>query len=72
MRSIGAGSSAGIVESFDEFIGLGSIKDSENRVWPFHCISLDDGTRTIEVGVHVVFSTEFRVAREEAVHIIRQ
>jgi hypothetical protein len=34
-------------------------------------VSLEDGTRTVEIGVRVSFVQGFRVARPEAVHIIR-
>lgn len=62
----------GIVTQFDEFIGLGEITDTKARVWPFHCVSIADGTRTIPVGTQVVFTPAFRVSRSEAVLIIPQ
>jgi hypothetical protein len=61
---------SGTVTQFDEFIGLGEITDDKRRVWPFHCVSIADGTRTIAVGAHVSFLPAFRVARSEAVSII--
>jgi len=60
----------GVVVSFDAAIGLGTIKDQDGGVWPFHCISIADGSRTIDVGADVTFRTAFRVARNEAVQII--
>lgn len=59
----------GIVTQFDRKVGLGEITDGEGRVWPFHCAMLTDGTRTIEVGTEVQFTTKFHVAREEAFEI---
>ena len=61
---------SGIVTQFDEFIGLGEITDLKARVWPFHCVSIADGTRTIPVGTQVSFTPAFRVSRSEAVSII--
>ena len=61
---------SGQVTQFGEFIGLGEITDSKGRVWPFHCVSIADGTRTIPVGTHVSFTPAFRVSRSEAVSII--
>ena len=59
-----------IVEPTALFVrGLGEITDSASVVWPFHCVSIADGSRTIEVGQAVMFRTGFRVARPEAVSI---
>lgn len=63
---------SGTVKIFDAVIGLGIIRDSDGNEWPFHCISIADGTRSIDIGAQVIFSTAFRVAREEAVHITLQ
>lgn len=59
----------GVVTQFDEYVALGEITDSDGRVWPFHCVSIDDGTRTIPTGTAVQFETAWRVARVEAVDI---
>ncbi len=59
----------GVVTQFDDYVALGEITDSHGRVWPFHCVSIADGTRTIEVGAKVQFETDWRVARVEAVNI---
>jgi cold shock CspA family protein len=59
----------GIVTAFNDAHGLGEITDSASVVWPFHCVSIADGSRTIEVGQSVVFRTGFRVVRPEAVSI---
>ncbi len=59
----------GVVTQFDDFVALGEITDSSGRVWPFHCVSIADGTRTIEVGAKVQCETAWRVARVEAVDI---
>ena len=59
----------GVVTQFDEYVALGEITDSTGRVWPFHCVSIADGTRTIDTGAKVQFETAWRVARVEAVDI---
>jgi len=59
----------GTVTAFDEYVALGTITDSDGRTWPFHCVSIADGTRTIEVGARVQFETAWRVKRVEAVDI---
>lgn len=59
----------GVVTQFDEYVALGEITDSTGRVWPFHCVSIADGTRTIDTGAEVQFETAWRVARVEAVDI---
>lgn len=59
----------GTVTQFNRQVGLGEITDTHAHVWPFHCVSLADGTRTIEVGTSVVFDVQFHVVREEAFNI---
>jgi hypothetical protein len=59
----------GSVTSFDARRGLGEITDTEGRVWPFHCAVIADGTRLIEVGAAVSFTTAFHVVRDEAFDI---
>ena len=59
----------GIVTAFDEARGLGTITSSTGTRWPFHCVSLLDGSRTVEVGREVTFSVAFRVLRLEAVDV---
>ena len=49
--------------------GLGEIADDSGTVWPFHCVSIADGSRDIAVGTRVEFAVEFRVKRDEAVAI---
>jgi cold shock CspA family protein len=59
----------GTVTAFNDAHGLGEITDSASVEWPFHCVSIADGSRTIDVGQSVKFRTGFRVARPEAVSI---
>ena len=62
---------AGKVISFDEVRGMGSIVDGHDREYPFHCVSIADGTRQIEVNQAVEFMVGFAVARTEAVAITK-
>lgn len=46
---------AGIVERFDVEVGLGTITAETGDAWDFHCTTIADGTRTIQVGAPVSF-----------------
>ncbi|CAB4666934.1 unannotated protein [freshwater metagenome] len=59
----------GHVVAFDFHAGLGEIRDEQGRVWPFHCVSLSDGSRSIDIGTHVKFIVRFHVQRDEAFDI---
>lgn len=60
---------SGMVTAFDARRGLGEITDSVGHVWPFHCAVIADGSRLIDVGAYVSFTTAFHVARDEAFDI---
>ncbi|MEL6982293.1 MAG: hypothetical protein AAFO29_07705 [Actinomycetota bacterium] len=49
------GVARGVVTDFDVEVGLGTIVDADQVMWPFHCTAIADGSRTIEVGVEVTF-----------------
>lgn len=59
----------GTVLEFDESVGLGLVSDDGGRRWPFHCVSIADGTRAIDVGTRVTFRLRFCTLRREAVSI---
>lgn len=59
----------GHVIGFDAHAGLGEIRDDDGRVWPFHCVAISDGSRSIEIGAEVSFVTRFHIKREEAFRI---
>ncbi len=59
----------GTVEEFDEAEGLGTIGAADGRRFPFHCIEIADGTRTIEVGAEVRFRVLAKLGRWEAADI---
>lgn len=69
MSSSADNTKRGVVTAFDDYVALGEITDNDGNVWPFHCVSIADGSRTIVVGAQVQFETQFHVARHEAVNI---
>lgn len=57
----------GVVVSFDEERGLGSVRDELGRELPFHCTAIADGTRRIDPGTEVSFlSAPGHLGRMEA------
>jgi len=50
--------STGIVSSFDERIGLGTVVLDDGRHLEFHATAIADGTRAIEPGAHVIVGVE--------------
>ncbi len=59
----------GVVTQFDARRGLGEITYNTGQVWPFHCAVIADGSRSINVGESVTFTTAFHVVRDEAFDI---
>ncbi len=51
-----SGGGRGVVTRFDESAGLGVITGSDGTEVPFHCTTISDGTRVIELGTAVYFS----------------
>jgi cold shock CspA family protein len=45
----------GVVTAFDDHAGRGTLREERGTEWFFHCTSVADGTRTIEVGARVRF-----------------
>lgn len=64
-------SMTGTVTAFDESSGLGTVTADGGAAYPFHCVSIADGSRSIEPGTRVSFEAAFRVARIEATSIVR-
>ncbi|MDO8362420.1 MAG: cold shock domain-containing protein [Actinomycetota bacterium] len=62
---------AGTVAAFDEAVGLGEVLRTDGERFMFHCIELADGTRTIEVGVPVMFTLVRKFGRDEAFQVAR-
>jgi cold shock CspA family protein len=59
----------GVVTAFDTEAGLGVVADSVGTQYPFHCIEIADGSRTIEVGAEVTFDLHPKLGRWEAAAI---
>ena len=55
-----------MVSAFDESVGLGTIAGDDCVEYPFHCIEIADGTRTIELGTDVTFDLLAKLGRWEA------
>jgi cold shock CspA family protein len=60
---------AGRVTEFDERAGLGLITTPDGVQFPFHCVEIADGSRTIEVGSDVEFESLRKLGRVEAASI---
>ena len=45
----------GVVTSFEDDRGLGTIVDEDGSTFDFHCTAIADGSRAVEVGRAVVF-----------------
>lgn len=69
MSSVLGSGLSGVVAAFDDHAGMGKIVDGDGREWPFHCISIADGSRHIDTGVHVTFADGLRLGIHEAVDI---
>jgi CspA family cold shock protein len=61
----------GVVSSFDEAVGLGSITGADGADYPFHCIEIADGSRSIEEGTDVSFDVLAKLGRFEAANVRR-
>jgi cold shock CspA family protein len=60
---------SGSVIEFDEALGLGVIASDDGVSFGFHCVSIADGSRTIEVGAAVTFGVLLKLGRREAADI---
>ena len=70
MTELGHGATRrGVVASFDEAIGLGTVLGADGTAYEFHCIEIADGSRSIEVGVDVSFDLLAKLGRYEAANI---
>jgi len=47
----------GTVTAFDAPRGLGEVTDDAGGELPFHCTAIADGSRMIDVGTRVAFTT---------------
>jgi cold shock CspA family protein len=61
----------GVVASFDEPVGLGTIVGADGIEYLFHCIEIADGSRAIDPGTNVSFEPLTKFGRWEAANIRR-
>jgi CspA family cold shock protein len=61
----------GTVSEFDEAAGLGTITADDGTAWPFHCVEIADGTRSIDVGLRVRFRPRWKLGHVEAAAVER-
>ena len=59
----------GTVTDFDREVGLGEVRATDGTVYPFHCIVIADGSRSVEVGAAVAFELLPKLGRWEATAI---
>jgi len=59
----------GVVAAFDEGVGLGTVADSDGIEYPFHCIEIADGSRTISIGSEVSFDVRPKLGSWEAANV---
>ena len=59
----------GTVTAFDEYVGLGVATGEDGIDYPFHCVEIADGSRTIEVGADVTFTPMAKLGRVEAFQV---
>jgi len=64
-----SGPISGAVVAFDGEVGLGEIESTDGVRYPFHCIAIADGSRTIDVGTPVRFGLLGKLGRYEATDI---
>lgn len=63
-------SATGTVVSFDERSGYGTLWDVDGTEWVFHCTSIADQTRLIDIGAEIRFEVRpGRMGRWEATNL---
>ena len=60
---------SGTVVAFDKAVGLGEVATEDGSRYPFHCIEIADGSRSIVVGASVSFELLAKLGRWEAGNI---
>ena len=59
----------GVVAAFDEQSGLGIVATHDGVEYPFHCIEIADGSRTVDIGTEASFDLLAKFGRWEAANI---
>jgi cold shock CspA family protein len=61
----------GEVVAFDDERGLGTVIDADTgNTYPFHCIEIADGSRSIDTGAPVAFEVVHKLGRPEARRLV--
>jgi len=56
----------GLVSAFDAAAGLGEVTGEDGSRYAFHCVEIADGTRAVDVGGRVEFTTLAKLGTYEA------
>jgi hypothetical protein len=60
----------GVIDSFDEYRGDGVLRSDDDQLFYFHCVNIEDGSRTIPVGVRAKGERSVgRLGRDELVRV---
>ncbi len=59
----------GVIDTFDESVGLGTISGLDGTTHTFHCIEIANGSRAIEPDTEVSFDLLAKFGRWEAANI---
>jgi cold shock CspA family protein len=59
----------GLITAFDAARGTGAVTADDGTVYPFHCIEIADGTRTIDAGTRVEFALLAKFGHYQAAQI---
>lgn len=61
-----------VVVAFDEARGDGVLRDARGREFYFHCVSITDGSRHVDVGATVRARRQVGLrGRDEASHLVK-
>jgi cold shock CspA family protein len=60
----------GVIEAFDDHRGDGVLRSDDGHLFYFHCVNIEDGSRTIPTGVRASgVRSVGRRGRDELVHV---
>jgi cold shock CspA family protein len=61
----------GVIATFDDHRGDGMMRSDDGQLFYFHCVAIEDGSRTILVGVRAAGERHVgRLGKDELVHVI--
>jgi len=50
------GTGHGVIDTFDERRGIGTVRTPDGATYPFHCTQIADGSRMIATGTQIRFT----------------